>query len=492
MKADAPPAIALDGIPVSYQGVAKTPAGGVSTRVIYAYGLLAFAATMIASPILYVVPQLYAKELGISLAGIGSVVFITRLLNVISDQVLGYLSDKTKSRFGPRKPWIVGGTIMTMVASYFLLSPPATAGLLYFAAWKILFDIAWTAKTLNYTAWGAELSPDYYTRSRISGVHGLFGQLGNMSNDALPILFVSVGLVATSAYSLHLMRYLFAVGCVLIPLFTVISLTAAPSGRVIIHERETILDLIKAVRANRPFWYYFTGFSILGVAQGAIALIFTFYDSYLKVGASYPYLMTGFYAALALFIPAWTWLSKRIGKHKAFTCAALMNAAALQVFWFIPPDTTPHNLIVAVCAIVTLINGAATACYITAPMSILADVIDYGEWKSGSARAGSYFGLYLITTQAVSAVGAGLGFMALAAFGYSTLAGAVNTPAANLGLMVTIVLGPGILCTLAGLMMWRFPLDERRQGILRRRLDRREAALLAKETSDALLSSPAL
>jgi Na+/melibiose symporter-like transporter len=363
-----------------------------------------------------------------------------------------------------------------MVAAYFLLSPPARAGLLYFAIWKILFDIAWTAKTLNYTAWGAELSTDYYTRSRISGVHGIFGQLGNMSNDALPILFVAVGLVATSEYSLHLMRYLFIVGCVLIPVFTVISLTVAPSVQPIVRERESILDLIRAVRANRPFWYYFTGFFILGVAQGA----------------SYPYLMTGFYAALALSIPAWTWLSKRIGKHKVFTCAALMNAAALQVFWFIPPDTTPHNLVVAVCAIVTLLNGAATACYITAPMSILADVIDYGEWKSGSARAGSYFGLYLVTNQAAGAAGAGLGFMALAAFGYSTLAGAVNTPAANLGLMITIVLGPGILCTLVGLMMWRFPLDARRQGILRRRLDRRDAALLIEETSNVLVSNPAL
>jgi Na+/melibiose symporter-like transporter len=488
MKANAPTAIALDGIAVS----SLRPTGAVSTRVIYAYGLLAFAATMIASPILYVVPQLYAKELGISLAGIGSVVFITRLLNVISDQVLGYLSDKTKSRFGPRKPWIVGGTIMTLLAAYFLLDPPLTAGLLYFTVWKILFDIAWTAKTLSYNAWGAELSTDYYTRSKISGLRAMIGQLGNMSNDALPILFVAIGLVATSAYSLHMMRYIFGIGCVLIPLFTVYSLTVAPSVQPIVRKRETIFDLIKAVRANRPFWYYFIGFFILGVAQGAIALIFTFYDSYLKVGASYPYLITGFSIALALSIPAWTWLSKRIGKHRVFTCAALLNAAALQVFWFIPPDTTPHNWLIAISAIVTLINGAATACYVTAPAAILADVIDYGEWKSGSARAGSYFGLYLVTNQAAGAAGAGLGFMALAAFGYSTLAGAVNTPAANLGLMVTIVLGPGILCTLAGLMMWRFPLDARRQGILRRRLDRREAALLAKETSDALLSNPAL
>jgi Na+/melibiose symporter-like transporter len=484
----------LDARPVTVRkgdrATARAAAPRVGNRVIYAYSLMAFTATMVSASIQYVVPQLYAKELGVSLAGIGAIIFISRILQAVADQVMGYLSDRTVTRWGARKPWIIGGTAAMLAAAFFVLNPPAHAGLVYFGIWKVLFELAFTAKVISYNAWGAELSNDYNERSRITGARGVFSQFGGMANDVIPIALVGLGIVATSAYSLHLMRCLFAIGCVLIPLFTAISLYFAPQGRAVAHERQTVASLIQSVGGNRPFWYYLAGFSILGVGQGAIALIFTFYDGYLKVGAAYPYMMTAFAAALAIAIPGWTWLSRRIGKHRVYALAALLNAGALQVFWFISPATTPHLTVIVVTSLITVINGAATACYVTTPAAILADVIDYGEWRTGAPRAGSYFGLSMLTSQGAAAVGAGLAFMALAQVGYVAKAGAINSAAANFGLMTIIVLVPGVLISLSALMMWRFPLDERRQRILRRRLDSREAALLARQAAaDNLIAS---
>lgn len=139
----------------------------VSDRQIAAYSVAAFATMSLSQPVLSFVPQLYAKEFGLSLAGLGAVLFFGRIFDAVTDQVIGYLSDRTRSRWGARKPWVVAGATVTVIAAFFLLKPPPGIGLLYFFVWRLVYDIAADMQNLSYTAWGAELSDDYNTRSRV-------------------------------------------------------------------------------------------------------------------------------------------------------------------------------------------------------------------------------------------------------------------------------------------------------------------------------------
>jgi GPH family glycoside/pentoside/hexuronide:cation symporter len=458
-----------------------TPRGGsrVTTAQIAAYSVASFAAMFLIQPVTNFIPQLYAKELGLSLAGLGTVIFVGRFVDAVSDQVLGYLSDRTRSRWGARKPWIAGGSTLMLIAAFFLMRPPPAIGLVYFFVWRLVYDMSSTMLTLNYSAWGAELSDDYHTRSRIVAFRGFVGQAGALLNDVIPIAVAAIGLTANSAFSMKMMGYTFLVALVTIPITTAVSLIKAPQGVPMPAERPGLSGMLKTLQVNKPFWSYLACFITTGLGLGVVQLIFTFYDGYLKVGKYYPYMMVAFSITIALAIPLWAWMSRAIGKHRAYAVSMFLVCLVTNGFWFIHPGVQSQTTVVAFATLVVIVMGIGVSATLVLPPSILADVIDYGTWKTGVVRTGSYFAFYLLTTKIAMAVGAGLGFMSLAAFGYSAKAGAVNGPQANFGMMFTIVLIPTVLKVAGSLMLWNFPLDQRRHAIVSRRLEQRVARKMA-------------
>jgi GPH family glycoside/pentoside/hexuronide:cation symporter len=443
----------------------------VSNRQIAAYSTAAFATMFLSQPVQSFVPQLYAKEYGISLAGIGVALFVGRILNAFIDQLIGYLSDRTRSRWGARKPWVIAGSTLTIVGAYFLLRPPPGIGLLYFFVWRLVYDAASAMVTISYTAWGAELSDDYDDRARIAGFRGLASQLGSVLNDFLPILVAAAGLAASSAYSMEMMGYFFLVALVTIPLTAMVAVTAAPQGAAMPVERPDLRGLVTTLRRNRPFWMYLASFITTGIGLGVLQLMFTFYDGYLKLGAWFPYIMTGFSFATLVGIPFWAWLSRRIGKHRAYAISMFVASLAMNGFWFVTPGVTPMTILVPLAFTILIIMGLGVAGSMTLPAAILADVVDYGTLKTGEVRTGSYFAFYTLTTTIAMAMGAALGFMLLSAFGYDAKAGAVNDSTAMLGMMITVVAIPTIIKMTGALMVWHFPIDARAHGIIRRRLN---------------------
>lgn len=443
----------------------------VTNAQIAAYSVAAFAVMFLGQPVTSFVPQLYAKELGVPLAGLGAVLFASKIIDAFSDQLFGFLSDRTRTRWGARKPWIAVGATLTVISAFFLLKPSPAVGLVYFFIWKLVYDISATMQNISYTAWGAELSNDYHTRSRVVAFRGFSGQLGSVLNDLLPILVFWLGLTSSSAYSMETMGYFFLVGLVTIPLMTAISLTFAPQGVPMPAQRPDLRGLFTSVRRNKPFWIYLGSFITTGLGLGVLQLMFTFYDGYLGVGEWFPYMMTAFSIVTVAAIPFWTWLSRRIGKHRAYSLSMIIASLAMNGFWVVNPSTMSQEVVAIFATAVILVMAVGVAASVVLPAAILADVIDYGTLKTGVVRTGSYFAFYLLTTKIAAAVGAALGFMCLAAFGYDAKAGAVNDDWAKFGMMFTMVLAPTILKIAGALMVWSFPIDQRRHGIIRRRLD---------------------
>ena len=454
----------------------RVAAGPVTDRQIAAYSIAAFAIMFLSQPVTAFVPQLYAKEFGFSLGALGMVLLAGRIIEAFNDQLFGFLSDRMRSKRWGRKPWIAAGATLMVIAAFFLLKPPPGIGLVYFFIWRVIYDMSATMQNINYSAWGAELSDDYHTRSRVTAFRGFSSQMGSVLNDLLPIIVAWIGLTASSSYSMEMMGYFFLVALVTIPLMTAASLIGAPKGVAPVStERPNIAGLYKAVKTNRPFWVYLGCFIMTGFGLGALQLMFTFYDGYLKVGQWYPYMMTAFSIVTVVAIPFWTWLSKKIGKHRAYSLSMILASLSMNLFWLVNPDTLPVEVVAMFATGVVVIMGIGVAASMVLPAAILADVIDYGTWKTGIVRTGSYFAFYLLTTKIASAIGAAAGFMALQAFGYDAKAGAINDDLAKFGIMVVVVLVPTILKVTGSLMLWNFPLDERRHGILAKRLRQRVA-----------------
>ena len=126
---------------------------------------LVLSLTMV--PVNAVLPTLYAQHAQVSVAAIGTIFLLRSMYDAVSDQVIGFLSDRTRTRIGARLPWIISGAVVTLVGMLMLFRIPADAGVVYFTLWTLVFFTVATMVGIPYFAWGNELTSAYDERSRV-------------------------------------------------------------------------------------------------------------------------------------------------------------------------------------------------------------------------------------------------------------------------------------------------------------------------------------
>ena len=160
----------------------------LSKKTIWAHGAVGLPLAVIGYPLSIWIPAHYSGGLGISLAAVGTILMLARLTDVITDPLVGEISDRFRTRIGRRKPWLLAGMPVMMIGVYNLFIPPEGVGLLYFLMWLTIFFLGATMIALPHRAWGAELSPDYHQRSRVTAAREVYVLLGLMLAAAVPMI----------------------------------------------------------------------------------------------------------------------------------------------------------------------------------------------------------------------------------------------------------------------------------------------------------------
>src|SRR6185295_14934549 len=111
---------------------------------LWAYALPSVAASSTMVAVASILPSLYAKYATLSLAAVGAMFGVMRIFDAITDPLIGYWSDQTRTRWGARKPWVVAGGVLTTLSSFMLFLIPPQAGIVYFAGWSMLFYLGYT------------------------------------------------------------------------------------------------------------------------------------------------------------------------------------------------------------------------------------------------------------------------------------------------------------------------------------------------------------
>ena len=145
----------------------------VGRNTILSYGGLATPLAMIGYPIAIWLIPFYSEVVKIDLVVIANILLLARFTDVITDPILGQLGDSTRTAIGRRKPWIILGVPLMMLAIYKLFIPGTEVTIVYFVLWMMMMYLGSTIIGIPYGAWGAEISEDYHQRSRIvSGREG--------------------------------------------------------------------------------------------------------------------------------------------------------------------------------------------------------------------------------------------------------------------------------------------------------------------------------
>ena len=404
-------------------------------------------------PLYVYLPAFYAEEVGLGLTTVGIVLFSARLLDTFTDPVIGELGDRTRTRFGRRRPWMVAACPLLIVASLMLFIPGDSVGPVYLFLWTSLAYLAWTMIILPFTALGAELSGDYHERSRIAGAREGFVVVGIILAAAFPIM---LGLDAESQRG-EILEVLGWSMAVLTPLALTALLSLTPEPHTLDKQPLALKEGLRIARQNDPFLRLIAAYILNGIANGLPAtLFFLFVGDVLMGGAMAGPLLLLYFIAGIIGIPIWLRISKAIGKHRAWA-AAMLWASAMFVW---APFLGEGDLLLftLVCAFSGLSLGADLAL----PASIQADVVDLDWQESGQQRTGLFFALWSMATKLSLALAIGIAFPVLDLIGYQ--AGGENTPTALLGLAMLYGLLPVLIKLAATALVWRFPIDAKEQA----------------------------
>ncbi len=342
---------------------------------------------------------LYIDIFGLSAVWVGAAWSLYGIWNAVNDPLSGYLSDRTKTRWGRRIPWIAAVFIPLSLTFYLLWLPPqglieanGRSLLLYFLVFVLLFDFFWTIAVLNWTALFPEMVPNEKERAVVSGWRQVFSLIGLLLGVALPPLIVGADWSGRGT-----MAFWFSL---VTALFFALSLLGSRER----HEfqQDTPLPFQQAIRAtftNKDFLVFLGANLFIQFVFEALVSTVPFYTKYvLKLQSDLVvagtvlsvelqnsiFLGVAFIMALPA-MPVWTWLAKRWGAWKATRLACGITAVLLIYFFW------AYDFYTGVIG--TVIFGLSMAGLLMLPDLLIADIVDADELTTGSRREGLYFGM---------------------------------------------------------------------------------------------------
>jgi Na+/melibiose symporter-like transporter len=456
---------------------------------------------------LYVLP--FYAELGISLYAMSIIIFAARLSDAVTDPLIGIWSDRTRTRWGRRKPWVVGGVPLLLLSIYMLFMPPASPTIWYFGTWIVLLYLGYTIVALPYYAWGAELSPDYETRTHISGRREQFHFAGNLSFNLLPLLAALAIYIAASSGDLAdmfdnftarfqeimraragnidvILEWLTMFVMVAIPATVLLAIIFTPEPQSDTRiERLNLKRDARLILRNGPYLrivitYLITTFGIALVA----AMSYFFVKHVVKAGELYPIYVLVYYTASVIGVSPWMRVSRRIGKHKTFIGCVVWYSIWAACLPFVPEGEFGLFLVVM------SLKGCSVAAMLALAASMAADAVDIDTARTGEHRAGLYFAVWGFLRKGAYALGGAVALAAVAFVSFDptadvalsgTAQGNSDTSLFWLTMLYTII--PAIIHCLAIPIMWRYPLTEVRHQRFKIKLEKKLARLEASRTS---------
>ncbi|HSJ57411.1 MAG TPA: glycoside-pentoside-hexuronide (GPH):cation symporter [Anaerolineae bacterium] len=395
-----------------------------------------------------------------------------RVWDAFNDPLFGLLSDRIRSRWGRRRVLLLFGAVPLGLsfAMMWLVPPLNPLGLTaYYAVAFILFDTVFTAVHVGYNALTPEMTHDYDERSSLNGYRMVFSISGTLG--AIILATVLGGYIEDT-------RLLYAVVgaglglASIIPPFVVFAVTRERAAS----EQPAPLPVRQALTAtltNRPFWLVMGLYLLSWTTASILAANLVYFASYyLRVPEQANYFVLVAQGAAIVFIPLWVWVAQRLDKRRAFLIGTASWVAVLAGLFFVGPDQV--GLAYALAALAG--SGIATA-YVL-PWSMVPDIIEYDEIRTGQRREGSYYAFAsffqkLATGGALWAMG-----LALAATGYVTPTAAgdvpVQPPAAVDAIRFFMAPVPLVLLLLAMAFAWRYPISRERHRALLDELAGRE------------------
>ncbi|MBT6962294.1 MAG: MFS transporter, partial [Rhodospirillaceae bacterium] len=342
---------------------------------------------------------------------------VSKFYDAFTDPVMGVISDRTRSRWGRRRPYLLAGSVLCAVTFVLLFSVPVfesqNAVILYMGALLILFATAYTLFNVAHLAMPVEMTANHQERSQMfsyrAGAIGLGTILGGFFG---PMIIEANG----GGREGHAVMSWFLGSLIFVTMLACFWLTRnAPFRAPQTTHKYSFTEKLRSAAANRPFIFLLSAkmFVLMTSAMNTGTVAF-FTSRVLHLSDRW----LGFYflcygGALLLSQPLWLKIIKMIGKRKVYLITALIYAP-VSASWMLA-DSSEHA---AFFFIRVVLIGAMTGAILLASQSMLPDVIEYDHRRTGLTREGLFAGVYTTVEKFASAIGVAITGAVLGAMGY--------------------------------------------------------------------------
>jgi Na+/melibiose symporter-like transporter len=367
------------------------------------YGLMGLPLAFVALPLYVLLPNYYARNFGVPLAGLGLLLLSARLLDAVVDPLLGRWADALFARSHKHVLACGAAAALLLGLSFGALFFPPSTTLHFLWGWALacllVCYLAFSMLTILHQSWGALLGGDALGRSRVVAFREGLGLLGVVLASLSPVLFGMPATVALLALALVLGWWAW-------------SRSPRPMIAVAVPNQPSELGVgLLAPWGSPAFRALLAVFMVNGIATALPAtLILFFVQDRLQVPpAMEAWFLGSYFVAAALALAPWLRIVKRWGLERAWLAGMLL---AVAVFAFASQlGAGDANAFLAVC----VFSGMAMAADLALPGALLAGVI---AQQSGAA-SGRFFGWWNLATKLNLALAAGVALPLLALFGYA-------------------------------------------------------------------------
>lgn len=399
----------------------------------------------------------YAEVVGLPPEQAGLIYFIGTMWDAFSDVVIANLTQKTRSRFGTYRPYLLFGGVMLGLAFVLLFWVPPFEGQILFGVLvftHILFRLCYTLVAVPYSALAARLSYDSEERTLFSGMRMGFAFLGllTVSSTWFPLVRRLGDGDDLSAQGFLLTA---ALGAALATLALIVCFLSTQEAKLTGAETTdfSAWAFIKAIISNAALGVLLGAIFLQSGAVAIFLISLAFYiEAHNEVFAAKEVVMTVYAIAILLSIPVWTLLVRRLGKKRSWIAACLVVIAGGIWMALMQP------VLIAGVPVQILLYGIGFGGFGVLVWALVPDTVEYGQWLTGQRNEGAVFGsVLLVQKSAGGLMGLGVGMM-LGAIGYdSALDRQAEATASQLEAF--IFAAPAILLFLSSLVISRLPLN---------------------------------
>lgn len=393
-------------------------------------------------------------------------IFIGKSWDWINDPLIGYIADRTRTRWGRRRPYLLFGFIPFGIAFMMLWwIPPFKTELAlaaYYAAAYFFFDLMVTIVTMPYFALTPELTQDYDERTSLTTYRMAFSLIGGLVAFVVPLAMIGET-IPENAHRALMMGAIFAVAASVPILFTFLG--TREREEYMVQNPPSLRDSLRAARKNRPFIFAMGIFLFTWTAMSIIEnQLFYFLEYRMGLEAEAPLVAGTVFIAAILVLPLWATISKRTDKRKAYIVGMLFLSAVMISLIFIPP-----TLGLWVIIILAALAGVGVSAVHVLPWAMIPDAVEVDELDTGERHEGMFYALVTLFRKIAASIAIPLALLLMDRSGFVSNASqqtpeAINTIRFLMGPLPSIFLLAGIAFALA------YPLSRDRHAEIRAKI----------------------